>query len=237
MIPSIDDLSRRGFFIGENRRGHLQSRHMTLPFQAAMPGRSSPQDNQICCRDRLLEESSLPLLGDVIDLECCKEEGMLGMLVACTSTALVADLREDNQKEDPEEVIQKMQSYGPVRTLLPSYLPHGPEDPADPSTFVKSRHGWSIGVWAYPENAQEATLSSYSLSYHGSLFHFNLLRDIRHSICFHEGGNSRVFLTDLMAQPTRGCCFSCLFSSFLWLKALTDPTSPPTSCSATAVVT
>ena len=49
--------------------------------------------------------------------------------------------------------------------------------------------------------------------------------------------NSRVFLTDLMAQPTRGGCFSFLFSSFLWLKALTDPTSPPTSCSATAVVT
>ena len=95
MIPFIDDLSRRGFFIGENRRGHLQSRHTTLPFQVAMLGRSSPQDNQICCRDRLLEESGLPLLNDVIDLECCKEESMLRILVACTSKALVADLRED----------------------------------------------------------------------------------------------------------------------------------------------
>ena len=96
MIPSTDDLSRRGFSIGENRRGHLKSRHKTLPFQTAVLGRSSPQDNQICCRDRLLEESGLPLLNDEIDLERCKEESMLRILVACTSKTLVADLREDS---------------------------------------------------------------------------------------------------------------------------------------------
>ena len=83
---------------------------------------------------------------------------------ACTSTL---------QVESDEVILQHLDAIGPRGTLPPSLLPHGPEDPPDPNTVIKTADGWSLGI--HPEGSEnQRSILNQMVKQNQSVFSYGL---------------------------------------------------------------